>query len=187
MDITDDAGAFFMEVLEAAPPLDPGASSGDADSGRRTLGDEEEEEEGVGPENLVSALPGRHEEDDDDTEGELVEEEEEEDGILYYCKVLFFFCRVVVLLSVVFTGLFNLSIAPGEDSTLWTALLSSCVGYALSVRKLRGRRKRKTVHHRRSRRHGRGRRRRRYRLGAQDGGLDLLHPFAQQQFNGRVS
>ena len=173
-----------MEVLEEEAPA--GQVPGEAGEGVEEEEEEEEEEAEEENENHLPFAPELQDnptslgEDGEDSEGELVEEEE--DGLLYHCKVLFFFCRIVVLLSVVFTGLFNLSSTPGRDSTLWTALLSSCVGYALSVRKLKGRKR--TVRRRRRRRppyH------RHYRLGAQDGGLDFLHTLAKQQFNARVS
>jgi hypothetical protein len=170
-DATDGLGTFYMEVTEESP------------SGEEVeVGEEEEEEEEV-----VAAVPPslrQNEEEDDEEEEESNAEviEEEEDRVLYCCKVVFYFCRVVVLFAVVVTALFNLTNAPGQDSMLWTALLSSCVGYALSARKLKG--KKKKTRNRTVRRHRR--RPKHFRVEARDDGLDILHTLAKQQFDARV-
>ena len=41
-----------------------------------------------------------------------------------------FGCQMVIILIVVCTSIYNLTVAQGE-SNLWTALLSSCLGYIL--------------------------------------------------------
>jgi hypothetical protein len=41
-----------------------------------------------------------------------------------------FFCQIVIIYVVVVTCIINLSIG-NSDSNLWTALLSSCLGYLL--------------------------------------------------------
>lgn len=199
MDKTDGAGTFFMEVveepsggveLEDDDDDDDEEGVGKAEAETRRSPESEEDEGGGGGGGGLSLLGnpllhptprGEEGERESDSDGEVVEEEEEEDRNLYYCKVLFYLCRVIVLFSVVFAGLFNLSHTPTHNSTLWTALLSSCVGYALSARKLRGKKK-KTYRRRRLRK----RPRRRYRVQAQDDGLAVLHTLTKQQFDGHV-
>ena len=44
---------------------------------------------------------------------------------------------MVIICAVVTASLYNLSLQNPENSTLWTALLSSCMGYALSGGKLK--------------------------------------------------
>lgn len=41
-----------------------------------------------------------------------------------------FFCQVVILYTVIVVSIYNLTVG-GENSNLWTALLSSCLGYLL--------------------------------------------------------
>ena len=41
-----------------------------------------------------------------------------------------FFCQVIILYTVIVVSIYNLTVAHG-DSTLWTALLSSSLGYLL--------------------------------------------------------
>ena len=40
------------------------------------------------------------------------------------------FCQVIILYTVIVVSIYNLTVRPG-DSTLWTALLSSSLGYLL--------------------------------------------------------
>ena len=42
-----------------------------------------------------------------------------------------YFSQTVIIYVVIFTCLINLSFGIGEDSTLWTALLGSCLGYIM--------------------------------------------------------
>ena len=39
--------------------------------------------------------------------------------------------QVIIIYIVVITSIFNLSINTGKDNSVWTALLSSCLGYML--------------------------------------------------------
>ena len=41
-----------------------------------------------------------------------------------------FLCQVVILYTVIVVSIYNLTV-DSENSTLWTALLSSCLGYLL--------------------------------------------------------
>ena len=41
-----------------------------------------------------------------------------------------FFCQVIILYTVIVVSIYNLTVGHG-DSTLWTALLSSSLGYLL--------------------------------------------------------
>lgn len=41
-----------------------------------------------------------------------------------------YFCQIVVILSIVFASIYNLTKQQG-DQQLWTALLGSCMGYLL--------------------------------------------------------
>jgi hypothetical protein len=41
-----------------------------------------------------------------------------------------FLCQVVILYTVIVVSIYNLTVE-SENSTLWTALLSSCLGYVL--------------------------------------------------------
>ena len=41
-----------------------------------------------------------------------------------------YFCQIVLILSVVFASIYNLTLQQG-DQQLWTALMSSCMGYLL--------------------------------------------------------
>lgn len=41
-----------------------------------------------------------------------------------------YLCQIVVILTIVFASIYNLSQGEG-DQQLWTALLSSCMGYLL--------------------------------------------------------
>ena len=41
-----------------------------------------------------------------------------------------YICQIILILSIVFASIFNLSQERG-DQQLWTALLSSCMGYLL--------------------------------------------------------
>ena len=41
-----------------------------------------------------------------------------------------YFCQIVLILSIVFASIYNLTKEQG-DQQLWTALLSSCMGYLL--------------------------------------------------------
>ena len=41
-----------------------------------------------------------------------------------------YFCQIVLILSIVFASIYNLSREQGNQQ-LWTALLSSCMGYLL--------------------------------------------------------
>ena len=41
-----------------------------------------------------------------------------------------FFCQVIILYTVIVVSIYNLAVGHG-DSTLWTALLSSSLGYLL--------------------------------------------------------
>ena len=41
-----------------------------------------------------------------------------------------FFCQVIILYTVIVVSIYNLNVGHG-DSTLWTALLSSSLGYLL--------------------------------------------------------
>jgi len=152
LDKLDGPGVFYMEVEEKEEK-------------------EEEEEEEIKQPIQPSLVK------DEKVEGETEEviEEEEENGVIYYCKVLFYLARVVILFAVVFTGLFNLTNTPDRDTTLWTALLSSCVGYALSDRKLKSKRRLQ-----------RRRLPRKYRVAARDDGLEFLHTFAKQQLNEHI-
>ena len=43
---------------------------------------------------------------------------------------IFFFCQVIILYTVIVVSIYNLPVGHG-DSTLWTALLSSSLGYML--------------------------------------------------------
>ena len=41
-----------------------------------------------------------------------------------------YLCQIIVILTIVFASIYNLSKGEG-DQQLWTALLSSCMGYLL--------------------------------------------------------
>lgn len=41
-----------------------------------------------------------------------------------------FLCQVLILYTVIVVSIYNLTVS-SENSTLWTALLSSCLGYLL--------------------------------------------------------
>ena len=41
-----------------------------------------------------------------------------------------YFCQIILILSIVFASIYNLTREQG-DQQLWTALLSSCMGYLL--------------------------------------------------------
>lgn len=53
-------------------------------------------------------------------------------------KELVFLCQMVVILCVVIASIYNLSVGDGKRSELWTALLSSCLGYILPNPRLKG-------------------------------------------------
>ncbi len=58
-----------------------------------------------------------------------------------------FFCQIAVLYLVILTCIINLSIDNG-DSNLWTALLSSSLGYILPNPSLKREKNKTTEHHR---------------------------------------
>ena len=45
-------------------------------------------------------------------------------------SVFVFICQLLVVFTVICASIYNLS-ANSEDKTLWTSLLSSCIGYIL--------------------------------------------------------
>ena len=49
---------------------------------------------------------------------------------------LIYFTQILVIFIVVITSLYNLCVQSGDDS-LWTALLTSCIGYILPNPKLK--------------------------------------------------
>ncbi len=51
---------------------------------------------------------------------------------------LIYFTQIIVIFTVVITSLYNLCVQSGDDS-LWTALLTSCLGYILPNPKLKNR------------------------------------------------
>lgn len=42
-----------------------------------------------------------------------------------------FFCQVIIIYTVIFTSIYNLTRGNTADNNLWTALLSSSLGYLL--------------------------------------------------------
>lgn len=53
-------------------------------------------------------------------------------------KELVFCCQMVVVFAVVLASIYNLTVGDGSQAELWTALLSSCLGYILPNPQLRG-------------------------------------------------
>ena len=51
-----------------------------------------------------------------------------------------FFCQVLIVYTVVVTSIYNLTKGAGENNKLWTALLSSSLGYLLPNPTIKNRR-----------------------------------------------
>ena len=75
-----------------------------------------------------------------DITGVVAAEEEEDDEVdangwhIFGCECpkeeIVFLCQVIILYTVIVVSIYNLTVAH-DDSTLWTALLSSSLGYLL--------------------------------------------------------
>ena len=75
------------------------------------------------------------EEEEEEDEVDTVEKPISTDGWHIFCREcpkeeIVFLCQVIILYTVIVVSIYNLTVEHG-DSTLWTALLSSSLGYLL--------------------------------------------------------
>lgn len=57
--------------------------------------------------------------------------------IPFILQAILLVCKMLIICATVVVALYNLSLPTQSHSTLWTSLLSSCLGYALAAGKLK--------------------------------------------------